>query len=151
MSQNNAYLFRCPACRARNKIPAARAGAPAKCGKCGGALAADELLINTPLVITDRDFDRRVMQSPLPALVDCWAPWCGPCKMIGPVMEELARELKGKVRIFKLNVDENPQVSSGYQIMSIPTLLIFDNGRLKETLTGALPKRQILQKLAPFL
>ena len=110
-----------------------------------------DLLIESPVTVADFDFQDQVLQSPLPVLLDCWAPWCGPCKMVGPIMEDLALQWKGQVRVGKLNVDENPQISSRFQIRSIPTLLIFDNGELRETLVGALPKQQIIQAMAPFI
>ena len=84
----------------------------------------------------------------MPILVDCWAPWCGPCRMIAPVLDELAAEAKGRYLIAKLNVDENPQVSGRFGIRSIPTMLIFKNGELIDTLVGALPKQAIAARLA---
>ncbi len=145
------YIIRCAACGTRNKIPADKAGVAGKCGKCGALLKTDDLLTDKPVVITDADFDSRVLKSPLPVLVDCWAPWCGPCKMIGPVMEQLAGQWRGRVRICKLNVDENQKTAAMFQIRNIPTMLIFDGGRRKDTLVGALPKQQIVQAMKRFL
>ena len=145
------YVIRCAGCGARNRIPADKIGSTGKCGKCGGALATDGVLLDHALTVTDADFNTQVVQSPLPVIVDCWAPWCGPCKMIGPVMEQLAKEWRGRVRVCKLNVDDNQKTATQFQIRSIPTLLIFDGGGLRETLVGALPKQQIVQKMAAYL
>jgi thioredoxin len=82
-----------------------------------------------------------------PVLVDCWAPWCGPCRMIGPIMDELAAESHGRYRIAKLNVDENPQTAARFNIASIPTMLIFKDGKLVDRLTGAQPKQAIAERL----
>jgi thioredoxin 2 len=145
------YTLRCKSCGTKNRIPGDKAGKTAKCGKCGSPVDTGVLRTTKPMVIGDGNFHDLVLKSPLPVLLDCWAPWCGPCKMIGPIMEELAAEWKGKARIGKLNVDENPQTAGKFQIRSIPTLLIFDNGKLKETLVGALPKQQISQAMAPYI
>jgi thioredoxin 2 len=151
MSKTQTLTFRCPSCGTKNRIPLDKAGQMGKCGKCGTALNTTELLIDHPMVVDDGGFHQKIIQSPLPVLLDCWAPWCGPCKMIGPVMEELAGLWKGKIRVAKLNVDENPGTSEKFQIRSIPTMLIFDNGKRIDTLVGALPKQQIIQAMAPFL
>lgn len=81
------------------------------------------------LVITDKNFEEEVLNSKIPVLVDFWAPWCGPCQMVGPIIEELAKEHEGKVKIGKLNVDENPQVAVKYSVMSIPTVIFFKEGK----------------------
>jgi len=83
-------------------------------------------------------------------VIDCWAPWCGPCRMVGPVIEELANEMQGKIVFGKLNVDENPATSAKHQIMSIPTMLVFKNGNLVDRLIGALPKEELQKKLEPY-
>ena len=83
-------------------------------------------------------------------VIDCWAPWCGPCRMVGPVIDDLAKEMTGKIVFGKLNVDENPSVSMKHQIMSIPTMLIFKNGNLIDKLIGAIPKDQLKQKLESY-
>jgi len=80
-------------------------------------------------------------------VVDCWAPWCGPCRMVGPIIEELAKEMQGKIVFGKLNVDENPQTSAKHQIMSIPTMLIFKNGDLVDRFVGAIPKEELKKKI----
>ena len=151
MTVNKGYILRCNACGTKNRIPDEKAGQTAKCGKCGSPVDTTALLISKPVVISDGDFNQQVLGAQLPVLIDCWAPWCGPCKMIGPIMDELADQWKGKIRICKLNVDENPQTSAKFQIRSIPTLLIFDNGKLKDTLVGALPKQQIVKAITPYL
>lgn len=99
-----------------------------------------------PVEINDGNFDAFVSKY-RNVVIDCWAPWCGPCLMIAPVIEELAKELKGKVIFGKLNVDENQKTALRYRIMSIPTLLIFKEGRLVDRLVGAMPKEGILQNL----
>jgi thioredoxin 2 len=151
MTDTHGYTLRCKSCGTKNRIPDEKVGRTAKCGKCGSPVETTSLLISTPVVIGDHDFNDQVSKSQLPVLIDCWAPWCGPCKMIGPIMDDLAAHWKGKVRICKLNVDENPRTAAKFQIRSIPTLLIFDNGKLKETLVGALPKQQISKAMAPYL
>jgi thioredoxin 1 len=100
-----------------------------------------------PVTLTDETFDTTVAQSDQPVLVDFWAPWCGPCRMVGPVIEALAGEYDGKARIAKLNVDENPQVSRRLNIRSIPTLMVFKGGELVETVVGARPKAQLEELL----
>jgi len=100
-----------------------------------------------PVTLTDDNFEKEVINSDKPVLIDFWAVWCGPCKIIAPVVEELAAEYEGKVKVGKLDVDENQQASIKYGVRSIPTLLIFKNGKVKDTIIGAVPKSQIVQKL----
>ena len=101
--------------------------------------------------VTDATFDREVLQSSTPVLVDFWAEWCGPCKMISPVLEEIAEEHQGKVTIAKLNVDENPEIAMRYGVMSIPTLALFIGGVEKKRIIGAMPKRNIVNELSEFI
>ena len=103
-----------------------------------------------PVDLNDEDMQSFIDNNPV-VVVDCWAPWCGPCRMVAPVIEELAGELDGKVAFGKLNTDENPQTAMKYQIMSIPTLLFFTNGKHIDTMIGARPKEAILKQLQPLL
>ena len=98
-----------------------------------------------PNAVTDSTFDAAVLRASEPVLVDFWAEWCGPCRMIGPALEEIAGSLNGKVKIVKLNVDENPQTASKYGVMSIPTLMIFKNGEMASRQVGAAPKQKLEQ------
>jgi thioredoxin 1 len=100
-----------------------------------------------PITLTDDNFETEVIKSDKPVLIDFWAVWCGPCKMIAPIVEELSVEYDGKIKIGKLDVDENQQTSIKFGVRSIPTLLIFKDGQLKDTIIGAVPKNQIVQKL----
>ena len=100
--------------------------------------------------LTDASFKKEVLESKLPVLVDFWAPWCGPCKMIAPFLEELAKDFEGKVKIGKLNVDDNPKVASHYGIMSIPTIIFFQEGKIMEQVTGALSKPELKKKIEKY-
>ncbi len=99
------------------------------------------------ITITDDNFKEEVLDSDKPVLIDFWAIWCGPCKMIAPIVEELAVEFEGKAKIGKLDVDSNQQTSIKYGVRSIPTLLIFKDGEVKETIIGAVPKAKLVEKL----
>jgi thioredoxin 1 len=105
---------------------------------------------NEPIELTDATFKEIIQKHPL-VVVDCWAPWCGPCRMVAPVIKELARDYAGKILFGKLNVDENPEVSAQYQIMSIPTLLVFKNGKLVDKIVGAMPRQMLEPKITRYL
>ena len=115
-----------------------------------GGKKMEENLPDVPLKVTDADIETNIKKYPL-MVVDCWAPWCGPCRMIGPIIEELAKEMKGKIIFGKLNVDENRETSMKYGIMSIPALLVFKNGNLVDSIIGAMPKEVLLGKISPHM
>jgi len=106
--------------------------------------------MDKPIEITDETFKQKIEEHPL-IVIDCWAPWCGPCRMVAPVLEQLASEYAGRLKIAKLNVDENPGTASKYGIQSIPTMLLFKNGNLVNSLVGALPKHEIERHLGTIL
>jgi len=101
--------------------------------------------------LTDENFEEEVLKSDLPVLVDFWAPWCGPCNMVAPVVKEIAGEYEGKLKVCKLNVDEASAVASKYGIMSIPTLMVFKGGEIAEQIIGAVPKEHIEEKIKSHL
>jgi thioredoxin 1 len=100
---------------------------------------------------TDANFDSEVTKSEIPVLVDMWAPWCGPCRMVAPVIDKLAPQYEGKFKFGKLNVDENPATAGRFQIMSIPTLLFFKNGKVVDSVVGAVPENTLKSKLDSLL
>lgn len=104
-----------------------------------------------PIEVTDGNFQHEVLESDIPVLVDFWAVWCGPCKMIAPVVEELAGEYDGKLKVGKLDVDNNPETSMKFGVRSIPTLMVFKKGQVVEQIIGAMPKRTLVAKLSPHL
>lgn len=107
--------------------------------------------MSTEITMNDAGFDETLTNSDLPILVDFWAPWCGPCRVVGPILTEIADEKSGVLRIGKLNVDDNPQVSQKYGISSIPTMMLFKDGKPVERLVGAMPKEMLLQALSKHL
>jgi len=147
MGINDIIEVQCPNCRTTNRVSRSRlrAGLSPKCGKCKELLPMNS---KEPTVVTDATFEQEVEKSSLPVLLDCWAPWCGPCRMLAPTIEQLAEELDGRIKVAKLNVDENPRTATKFGIMSIPTMLIFKNGEVVDRLVGVQPKAAIEQKLA---
>jgi thioredoxin len=147
----------CEQCGAKNRVDERAARRlQAVCGRCGEKLgegtgrASSGAGAGRPLTVTDATFASEVLQASdnAPVLLDMWAAWCGPCRMIAPMLDELAAESGGRYRIAKLNVDENPQTAARFQVQSIPTLLIFKNGKLVDRLVGAQPKQAIAARLA---
>jgi thioredoxin 2 len=145
-------IVACSKCGTRNRVdPRQAIEQIAKCGKCGTPLDVNNAETGDaetkPLIVTDNSFQKAVAASDRPVLVDAWAPWCGPCRIVGPIMEQLAAESNGRYRIAKLNVDENPITAAQFQIQSIPTMLIFKNGKLVDRIVGAQPKPAIAARL----
>ena len=116
-----------------------------------GAVSQEgESALNKPVKITDATFKEMIQNQPL-VVVDCWAPWCAPCHMVAPVIEEMARDYAGRILFGKLNVDENREVAMQYQIMSIPTLLVFKNGKIVDRIIGAMPRQTLEPKITRHL
>jgi thioredoxin 1 len=107
--------------------------------------------MTTPTVVTDETFNQAVLKSDQPILVDFWAVWCGPCRMVAPVVDEIAREQEGKLKVMKLDVDDNQNTAMAYGVMSIPTLILFKNGQPVERIVGFRPKADMEKKILPHL
>ena len=107
--------------------------------------------MSSAAAVTDASFEQDVLKSDLPVLIDFWAPWCGPCRMVAPIVDEIAPEFEGKIKVFKLNTDENPNVASQYGIRSIPTLMIFKGGQKVDTVVGAVPKTTLSSTISKYL
>ncbi|MEO1082724.1 MAG: thioredoxin [Acidobacteriota bacterium] len=130
-----ANIVSCVQCGARNRLSAGGATEIPQCGRCGAAL---------PWIVNagDASFDQEA-DVPVPALVDLWAPWCGPCRAVAPVLEDLSRELAGRLKVIKINVDDNPRLAARFEARSIPTLVLFQGGEVRERVIGAQPKAKL--------
>ena len=144
---SEAQVIRCANCGALNRVPAEKLaqGLRPVCGRCKQPLSGMK-----PVTVTDASFNE-VERSPLPVLLDVWAPWCGPCRYLAPVMDELATELAGQILVAKLNVDESPATASRFNIQSIPTVLVFHGGKEVDRIVGIQPKSEIVRRLTPVL
>lgn len=132
----------CAHCGARNRIPRARLHEGPVCGRC-----REKVFPDRPVAVTEASWAAQVERSPLPVVVDFWASWCMPCRQVAPVLEAVARERAGRVKVVKVNVDENPRLASRFEIRAIPTLLVMKGGRPADRVSGALPKRDLDARL----
>ncbi len=129
----------CPQCQSVNRLPEQKPALEGKCGRCKGALFQGQ-----PVELTAESFEKHVARGELPVLVDFWAEWCGPCKMMAPVLEQAAKRLEPRLRIAKLETDRQPEISGRFGIRSIPTLILFRQGREQARVSGALNLGQLL-------
>ncbi|HEY9161364.1 MAG TPA: thioredoxin TrxC [Desulfomonilia bacterium] len=142
-------IFTCAHCGARNRVPENKSPNEAKCGKCHKSIGTRAEA--KPVEVTDATFDWEVLNHPGVVLVDFWAPWCGPCRMMGPVIDELSVKYAGRVKFAKMNVDENRLIPSRYSIQSIPALMIFNKGEMVKSLIGARPRDELEAQLKIFI
>lgn len=140
-------LVTCPSCGTRNRVPVTQPGQKPVCGKCRAPLATG----SSPLEITDTSFSIEVEKSPMPVLLDLWADWCGPCHMLAPTIDQISAEMAGRVKVAKLNIDENPGTANRFGVRSIPTLLVLKGGKEVDRLVGVQPKQEILRRLENVL
>jgi len=145
----DADVIRCLNCGAANRVPPEKIamGLQPVCGRCKKPLNGASI----PVTVTDATFSAEVEASALPVLLDLWAPWCGPCRVIAPVMEQLASEMAGRVRVAKMNVDDNPVTASRFSVRSIPSLLVLRKGKEIDRMVGVQPKPEIVRRLERVL
>jgi len=136
-------IIRCRDCGAKNKVILEKINSFPRCGKCKAQLS----IPCKPINVDENAFQEEVLQETIPTAVDFWAPWCGPCKMITPVLEEIAKKYPGRIKVVKINSDENPSLSSRYNIQGIPTIILFLDGKEVDRLVGAAPREHIMQFL----
>jgi thioredoxin 2 len=137
------HVVECANCHAKNRVPAAADGVP-RCGNC-------HLPLPWMVDATDAEFGTVADQATIPVLVDVWAPWCGPCRMVSPALEQLASELAGRIKLVKVNADESPEVSRRFAVQAIPTLILLDHGKVLDTQVGAAPAPALRQWLTEKL
>jgi thioredoxin 2 len=140
-------LVQCPSCGTTNRLPPPQSGRKAVCGKCKAPLPQPA----GPVHVTDLTFDSEVAQSGTPVLLDLWADWCGPCHMIAPTIDQLSSEMAGRVKVAKVNIDENPGTANRFDVRSIPTLLVLKGGKVVDRLVGVQPKHEIVRRLEKVL
>ena len=141
-------LITCPSCGTTNRLPSLRGGRKAVCGKCKTPLPESG---GGPIDVTDTTFSTEVERSATPVLLDMWAEWCGPCHMLAPTIDQLSSEMAGRVKVAKLNIDENPDTANRYGVRSIPTLLVLKGGKEVDRLVGVQPKQEIVRRLESVL
>ena len=132
-------VVKCKKCNAKNKVKLELIANSPKCGKCGEKLYIPQSAIE----IGESQFEEEVLKESIPTVVDFWAPWCGPCKMVSPLLEDIARKYPGRIKVVKINTDKNPYIASRYAIQGIPTIILFRNGQEVNRQVGAVPRDHI--------
>lgn len=144
----DSIIVRCSWCKTKNRIPRDKITGIIKCGNCKKTMPP---ISDTPVHATSKTFAVEALHAPMPVIVDFWAAWCGPCLMIAPDLERIAKEYVGKLKVVKVDSDKYPEIAGRYTIQAIPTLLVFKNGKLIDRMTGALPYPQLKQFIKRFI
>jgi thioredoxin 2 len=140
---NHEAILRCKSCGTKNRVKLEKIASLPRCGRCGHQISVPDRTIG----IGESELAREVLNETIPTAVDFWAPWCGPCRMMGPILDDIAKRYAGRIKVVKINSDENPNLSMKFGIQGIPTLILFRDGKEVDRLVGAAPKEQLLRFL----